>query len=71
MDGMKIESEFMTGLISGLVTKILKKKAGYDIDIRLNGIRVSIDESGKVHAHISADAELSKEEFVKLLGNKF
>lgn len=70
MDCMKIESEFMTGLISGLVTRILKKKAGYDIDIRLNGIRISVDESGNVRAHISADADIPKTELTKILGDK-
>lgn len=34
MDEMKIVSKFTTNMISKLVKKVLRKKTGYNIDIR-------------------------------------
>ena len=70
MDGMKISSAFLTGIISKILAKTLKKKLGLEIDIQLNEIKVTYDENGKIHASINADADMSKDELKKLLGNK-
>lgn len=66
MDSMKIESKFMTGVISKLVNVALRKKLGYDIDIQLNEVNTTVTD-GKTHVHLDVDAEISKEELVKLL----
>lgn len=63
---MKIVSKFTTNMISKLVKMVLRKKLGYDIDIQLNEIKTTITD-GKTHVHLDVDAELEKEELVKIL----
>lgn len=66
MDEMKIVSKFATNMISKLVKMVLRKKLGYDIDIQLNEIKTTITD-GKTHVHLDVDAELEKDELVKIL----
>ena len=66
MDEMKIVSKFTTNMISKLVKKVLRKKTGYNIDIRLNGITAGIND-GRTHIHLDVDAELDKDELTKIL----
>ena len=66
MDELKIVSKFTTNMISKLVKMVLRKKLGYDIDIQLNEIKTTITD-GKTHVHLDVDAELEKEELVKIL----
>lgn len=66
MDEMKIVSKFTTNMISKLVKMVLRKKLGYDIDIQLNEIKTTIAD-GKTHVHLDVDAELEKEELMKIL----
>ena len=66
MDEMKIVSKFTTNMISNLVKMVLRKKLGYDIDIQLNEIKTTITD-GKTHVHLDVDAELEKDELVKIL----
>ena len=66
MDEMKIVSKFTTNMISKLVKMVLRKKFGYDVDIQLNEINTTINE-GRTHVHLDVDAELSKDELVKIL----
>ena len=66
MDEMKIVSKFTTNMISKLVKMVLRKKLGYDIDIQLNEIKTTITD-GKTHVHLDVDAELEKEELIKIL----
>lgn len=68
MDEMKIVSKFTTNVISKLVKMVLRKKLGYDIDIQLNEIKTTITD-GKTHVHLDVDAELDKEELLKILKN--
>ncbi len=70
MDEMNIESKFLTGIISRIIGKIVRKKAGYDIDIALNSLRTTITDdpiSDKIHVHLDLDAELSNDDLDKLL----
>ena len=66
MDEMKIVSKLTTNMISKLVKMVLRKKFGYDVDIQLNEIKTTINE-GRTHVHLDVDAELSKDELVKIL----
>lgn len=66
MDEMKIVSKFTRGIISKILKTVIHKKTGYDIDIQLNEVTTTISE-GKTHLHLDVDAELSKEELVKIL----
>lgn len=39
---MKIQSKFMTGLVSRIVKKVLRAKLGYEVDIQLNEFRTTV-----------------------------
>ena len=66
MDTMKISSKFMRGLISKLVKNIIRKKFGYEVDIQLDELMVTIDE-GKANLRINAGADISKDELIKII----
>jgi hypothetical protein len=66
MDEMKIGSNLMKSVISKLINKVLMKKFGYNIDIRIEEINASIID-GKAHIRLNADAEMSKDKLVKIL----
>lgn len=68
MDIMKIGSNLMKGVIAKLLKKVLKNKLGYEIDIILDEFEATITD-GKAHIHLNIDADMSKEELMKLIKN--
>lgn len=66
MDEIKIRSKFTRMLLSKLAKGILHKKIGYNVDILFNELDVSISNE-KAHMHVSIDADMSKEDIVKIL----
>lgn len=68
MDEMKIVSKFTRGIISKAIKMIVHKKTGYDINIQLNNVTTVIID-GKTHLHVDLDAEVDKEELIKILKN--
>lgn len=66
MDEMKISSKFTRMLLSKLAKGVLHKKLGYNVDIQLNELNASISDE-KAHVHVSIDADMSKEELMKIL----
>ena len=68
MDEMKIVSKFTRGIISKAIKMIVHKKTGYDINIQLNNVTTVITD-GKTHLHVDLDAEVDKEELIKILKN--
>ena len=66
MDEVNIISGFTRGLISKIVESAVKKKVGYDVDIRLNEFNAKITE-GKARVHLNVDAELDQNELKTLL----
>lgn len=68
MDEMKIISKFTRNMISKILKVMLKKKSGYNVDIQINDVNVTINE-GKTHVHLDVDAELDKDELMKLIKN--
>lgn len=68
MDEMKIRSKFTTGIISKLVSMVIRKKLGYDVELKLNEVNATVTD-GKTHVHLDVDAELSKEELTKILAS--
>ncbi len=66
MDEMKIESRFMTSIISKLITLAIRKKFGYDVKLNLNEVNATVI-GGKSHVHLDVDAELDKDELTKIL----
>lgn len=66
MDELKIVSMFTKGLLSKLLRRIIRKNTGYDVDIKLNDISVTVDD-GRTHVHLDIDAELEKDELIKIV----
>lgn len=67
---MKIQSKFMTGLVSRIVKKVLRTKLGCEVDIQLNEFRTTVIDD-KTHVHLDLDADLTKEELIlALLGRE-
>lgn len=68
MDEMKIGSKFTTGILSKLIAMLIRKKFGYDVDLKLNEVNATVID-GKTHVHLDVDAELEKDELMKILKN--
>ena len=68
MDEMKIGSKFTTGIISKLVSMVIRKKFGYDVQIDINEVIATVND-GKTHVHLDVDAKLTKEELNKILAS--
>lgn len=66
MDEMLITSIFTRGIVSKLIRRVLKKKTGYDVDIYLNEFQAN-SKDGKTYIHLDIDANLEKDELVKIL----
>lgn len=68
MDEMKIGSKFTTNIISKLVAMVIRKKLRYDVKLKLNEVNATVID-GKMHIHLDVDAELEKDELMKILKN--
>lgn len=66
MDEMNIVSKFMRSAISKIVKMVIHKNTGYLVDIQLNECNINVND-GKAHVHLNVDAELEKEELIKIL----
>ena len=66
MDEMKIVSKFTRGIISKALKMVVHKKSGYNVDIQVNEITATIND-GKTHLHVDVDAELERDELIKIL----
>ena len=66
MDEMKIGSKFTTGILSKLIAMLIRKKIGYDVELKHNEVNETVIE-GKTHVHLDVDAELEKDELMKIL----
>lgn len=47
---------------------LIRKKFGYDIELKLNEVNATVID-GKTHVHLDVDAELEKDELMKILKN--
>ncbi len=63
---MNIGADFTARLISKAIRQVIRKKLGDDIDIRFNNIDVDY-KNGKAHIRLDAEAELDKEDIVKII----
>lgn len=69
MDELKIKlttNKIAKGLLTTILNKVIHKKLGYNIDIQISDVDVTVVD-GKVHLHINADAETTKDEFMKIV----
>ena len=66
MDQMRIESDFMQGILAHAVATAILKKSGIVTSLEFND-PISITFDGEqAMIHISADARISKENLIKL-----
>lgn len=68
MDELKLNltTKFMKGIVTKLLAGLIRKQTGYEIDIQLNEVVVT-NNDGKIHLHANVDAEVTNEEFVKMI----
>lgn len=64
MDELKIKTKFMRELISKLLSSAIRKKLGYEVDICMHDIEITVKDD-KTHIHINADAEVSNDVYMK------
>ena len=63
---MNIGSVFMKKLIAKIIGRVIRKKLGCDVDICLSEVNVAFDGE-KAKVHLNADAEMSKDELMKIV----
>ena len=66
MDEMKIKSGLMTGIVSKLIKRSIKKHLGCEMDITIQDLSL-LSNDEKTHIHISVDGMMTKDEIKKLL----
>lgn len=63
---LKLSTRFMRGIVTKIISKVIFKKFGYQIDIQLNKIEIeNID--GRIHLHADVEAEMDSNEFMKII----
>ena len=68
MDEMLInlKSKFMRKVVSKLLSKSIKSKTGYEIDVQFDELNASF-EDGEITVKANLEAKMSKDEFMKIL----
>ena len=68
MDEMKLSlsTKFMRGILAKLITRKIKKKYGYKIDIYFSEIDLDMID-GQTHLHVNVDMDLNSDEFKKIM----
>lgn len=67
MDEMKITTPFTRKLVATMVKRAIRKKLGYDIDVNLNNIYVSVDENNVAHVHVDAGLTINKSDLERIV----
>lgn len=63
---LKLSTKFMRNLVAKLMSRFIRKRIGYKIDIQLNELNVSIID-GKARIQTNVELELDNDEFKKLM----
>lgn len=68
MDNLKVNlsTKFMKGIVGKMISRLICKHLGYDVDIQINNVEVKMEDK-QIHIHLNADGKLSKEEFIKII----
>jgi hypothetical protein len=68
MDELKLSlsTKFMRGVLAKLISRHIKKKYGYKVDIFFSEIKLDMVD-GQTHAHVNVDLELDSDEFKKIM----
>lgn len=67
MDEMKITSSFTRKLAATVIKKLVKKNFGYDIELTLNNIYITVDDSNVAHVHVDANADINSNDLKKMV----
>lgn len=70
MDEMKIQSKWLTKLVSKYVMKAIKKSLGYDVTVDIGSIYVSVDDDDMAHLHLEVNADVNKDDLEKFIDEK-
>lgn len=63
---LNLTTKFMRCALAKLVSRMVKKKFGYKIDLHFSEIELDMID-GQTHVHLNADLDMSSDEFKKLL----
>ena len=63
---LKLSTRFMRNLVAKLMSRFIRKRIGYKIDIHLNELNVSVID-GKARIQTNVELELDNDEFKKLM----
>ena len=63
---INLKSKFMRKVVSKLLSKSIKSKTGYEIDVQFYELNASF-EDGEITVKANLEAKMSKDEFVKIL----
>lgn len=63
---LKLTTKFMKGILAKLMSRSIRKKYGYKIDIRINDIDMDMF-NGQTSIHLDVDLNLGSEDFKKLM----
>ena len=68
MDALKLNlsTKFMKGIITKIISKLIYKKCGYNVDIQLNDIEIEVI-GGKAYIHVDVDAAIDNSELMKIV----
>lgn len=66
---MNIKSKLITGLLSVVLQKVIKKKLGTDVTLEINGVDIYDVDEGAVGVHLDMDALIDRTELQKLVDN--
>ena len=68
MDEMVINlrTKFMRKVVSKLISKSIKSKTGYEVDIQFEELNANFDGGG-IMVKANLEAKMSKDEFMKIL----
>lgn len=68
MDALKLNlsTKFMKGIVTKLISKLIFKKFGYEIEIQLNDMSIEV-LGGKAYIHADVDATIDNDELMKIV----
>lgn len=63
---MKLSTKFMRNLLAGYISRVLRKKLGHEIGVDIEEVSIETID-GKVKVHLNVDAEVSNDEFMRIV----
>lgn len=66
---INLKSKFMRKVVSKLLSKSIKSKTGYEIDVQFDELNASF-EDGEITVKANLEAKMSKDEFMKILKSR-